>query len=224
MSKVIFVRHGESVWNEARRFQGSSDPELSARGRAQAARVAHRLRADIDPRAEPGRRGGPVAALYTSPLRRAAATAGAIAEVLGLPVRPEEDLREVGLGEWEGMTPAEIDARWGNAYTRWARDPAALVPPGGEGMDAFSARVGCAVDRIRSAHPGADIVIVSHGGAIGTYVCRVLGLGVSSLFRFKLENASLTEIVEDHVGLRLALLNDTSHLRDGATPRPSIVT
>ena len=213
MGKIVFVRHGESVWNEARRFQGNSDPELSARGRAQAARVAHRLRS-----------AAPVAALYTSPLRRAAATAGAIGEALGLPVRPEKDLREVGLGEWEGMTPAEIDARWGNAYTHWVRDPAALVPPGGEGMDAFSARVGCAVDRLRGAHPGADIVIVSHGGAIGTYVCRVLGLGVSSLFRFKLENASLTEIVEDHIGLRLALLNDTSHLRDGATPRPSIVT
>ncbi len=224
MAKMIFVRHGESVWNEARRFQGNSDPELSARGRAQAARVGQRLRADTDPRAELGRRGGPVAALYSSPLRRAAATAAAISEALGLPVRPEKDLREVGLGEWEGMTPAEIDARWADAYSRWVRDPTALVPPGGETMEAFSARVASAVDRFRAAHDGADIVIVSHGGAIGAYLCRVLGLGISSLFRFKLENASLTEIVEDHIGQRLALLNDTSHLRDGATPRPSIVT
>jgi len=213
VSRVIFVRHGESVWNEARRFQGNSDPELSARGRAQAARVAQRLRA-----------AAPVAALYSSPLRRAAATAALISEALGLPVRPEKDLREVGLGEWEGMTPAEIDARWADAYSRWVRDPTALVPPGGETMEAFSARVAAAVDHFRAAHTGADIVIVSHGGAIGVYLCRVLGLGISGLFRFKLENASLTEIAEDHIGQRLALLNDTSHLRDGATPRPSIVT
>lgn len=213
MSKMIFVRHGESVWNEARRFQGNGDPELSARGRAQAARVAHRLAT-----------AGPLGALYTSPLRRAAATAQAIGEVLGLPARPEPDLREMGLGEWEGMTPAEIDARWENAYARWVRDPPAHLPVGGEGMESFSARVAAAVDRIRAAHAGADVVIVSHGGAIGAYLCRVLGMGLSHLFRFKLENASLTEVVEDHIGLRLALLNDTSHLRDGAAPRPSIVT
>ena len=213
MSRVIFVRHGESVWNEARRFQGNSDPELSARGRAQAARVAQRLLA-----------AGPVAAIYTSPLRRAAATAQAIGEALGLPARTEWDLREVGLGEWEGMTPAEIDLRWESAYARWVRDPPAHIPPGGEGMEAFGARVVAAVDRIRAAHAGADVVVVSHGGAIGAYLCRVLGMGLSHLFRFKLENASLSEVVEDHIGLRLALLNDTSHLRDGAAPRPSIVT
>lgn len=213
MAKVIFVRHGESVWNEARRFQGNSDPELSARGRAQAVRVAQRLRG-----------GPPVGALYTSPLCRAAATAEAIGEALGLPVRPEGGVREMGLGAWEGLTPTEVGERWGDAYIRWVRDPAGHVPAGGEGMEAFSIRVSAAVDRIRAAHPGQDVVVVSHGGAIGAYLCRVLGLDISSLFRFKLENASLTEVLEDHVGLRLALLNDTSHLRDGAAPRPSIVT
>jgi len=213
VAKVIFVRHGESVWNEARRFQGNSDPELSARGHAQAARVAQRLRG-----------AGLVAALYTSPLRRAAVTAQAIGEALGLPPRPEHDLREMGLGAWEGLTPTEIGERWGDAYHRWVRDPAGHVPAGGEGMEVFSLRVAAAVDRMRAAHAGQDVVVVSHGGAIGAYLCRVLGLGISSLFRFKLENASLTEVLEDHVGLRLALLNDTSHLRDGAAPRPSIVT
>lgn len=213
MGKLIFVRHGESVWNEARRFQGNSDAELSARGLAQAERVAQRLHASANP-----------AAIYTSPLRRAAATAEVIGGALGLPVWPEDDLREMGLGEWEGLTPAEIDARWGGIYARWVRDPTAHEPPGGERMDAFAARVASAVERIRGAHVGQDIVIVSHGGAIGAYLCRALGVGISSLFRFKLENASLSEIVEDHIGLRLALLNDTSHLRDGATPRPSNVT
>ncbi len=213
MHKLIFVRHGESVWNEARRFQGSSDPELSAHGLAQARLVARRLSGGANP-----------AALYASPLRRAAATAEAIGAALGLPVQPERDLREMGLGEWEGLTHAEIGERWGDVYPRWVRDPAGHVPPGGEDLQAFMARVTFAVERIRAAHAGADVVIVSHGGAIGASVCRVLGLGISSLFRFKLENASLTEIVEDHVGLRLALLNDTSHLRDGAAPRVSIVT
>lgn len=212
MSRVILVRHGESVWNEARRFQGNSDPELSARGREQAGLVARRLALEARP-----------AALYSSPLRRAAATAQILGGALGLPVCLEPDLREMGLGEWEGLTPAEIEERWRGAYVRWVRDPAAHVPPGGEGMEAFLTRVAAAVDRIRGAHAGQDVVIVSHGGAIGAYLCRVLRLGASGLFRFKLENASVTHILEDPVGLRLALLNDTSHLRDGAAPRPSIV-
>ena len=216
MAKVIFVRHGESVWNEGRRFQGQSDPELSPRGQAQAARVAERLRGDIDRRAGPGRRGGPLAALYTSPLRRAAATAEIIGRALGLAPRVEADLQEMALGEWEGQTPAEIRERWGDAYPRWQRDPVGNEPPGGEPMPGFGARVVAAVGRLRAAHGGEDLVIVSHGGAIRAYLCSILGLGLSGLFRFALENASLTEILLDGLGDRLILLNDTSHLWDGA--------
>ncbi len=213
---MIVVRHGESVWNGGRRFQGQSDPELSARGLAQAGRVAERLRADIDRRAEQGRRGGPLAALYTSPLRCAAGTAEGIGRAVGLPPRPERDLQEMALGEWEGRTPIEIRERWGDLYPRWRQDPAGNVPPGGETMEAFGARMGAAVDRLRAAHSPGDIVIVSHSGAIGAYLCRMLGLSLSSLFRFKLENGSLTEVLLDGIGDRLVLLNDTSHLRDAA--------
>lgn len=205
MPKLVFVRHGESLWNEGRRFQGQSDPELSPRGHAQAARVAARLRI-----------AGSLAALYTSPLRRAAETAQVIGQAMGLPPRVEPDLREMGLGAWEGLTPDEIRERWGDAYPRWQRDPVGNEPPGGEAMPGFGARVVAAVGRLRAAHAGEDIVIVSHGGAIRAYLCSILGLGPSSLFRFALENASLTEIVVDGIGDRLILLNDTSHLWDGA--------
>lgn len=210
MAKMILVRHGESVWNEGRRFQGQSDPALGPRGLAQAARVAERLQGS-----------GTFAALYTSPLRRAAATAELIGEALGLPALPERDLQEIGLGEWEGRAAAEIQAGWGEAYLRWRRDPTSFLPSGGEPPEAFGARVAAAVARITAAHPGQDVVIVSHSGVIGACLCAALGLGVSGLFRFKLDNASLTEVVEDGLGPRLALLNDTSHLRDGIPgPRP----
>ena len=221
MSRVIFVRHGESVWNEGRRFQGRSDPGLSPRGLAQAARVAERLRACADPRAEPGRRGGPLAALYTSPLRRAAATAQVIGQAVGLGPRLEADLQEIGLGEWEGLTPAAIRERWGEAYPRWQENPVGNEPPGGEPMHAFGARVVAAVERLRAVHAGEAIVIVSHGGAIRAYLCGILGFGLASLFRFSLANASLTEVRVDAPGARLTLLNDTSHLSDGASPGAS---
>ena len=212
MSKLIFVRHGESVWNAERRFQGTSDPPLSARGHLQAARVAERLGA-----------GAPPAAVYSSPLGRAVATAETIAGTIALPVRVEDSLREMGLGEWEGLTHAEIGARWGDAYQRWVRDPVGNPPPAGEPMGAFGARVAAAVDRIRAAHGEAEVIVVSHSGSIGAYLCVMLGLSLSNLFRFRLENASLTEVVVDWVGTRLALLNDTSHLRNGAGPAGAVV-
>jgi alpha-ribazole phosphatase/probable phosphoglycerate mutase len=205
VAKVIFVRHGESVWNEGRRLQGQSDPELSPRGQAQAACVAERLRG-----------AGSLAAIYTSPLRRAAETAEVIGRAAGLRPRVEPDLREMGLGAWEGLTPDEICERWGDAYSLWQRDPVGNEPPGGEPMAGFGARVVAAVERLRAAHAGEALVIVSHGGAVRAYLCSVLGLGLGRMFRLALENASLTEIFLDGIGDRLTLLNDTSHLGDGA--------
>jgi len=205
VASVVFVRHGESVWNTERRFQGNSDPALSPRGLVQAGLVARRLAERPHP-----------AAIYTSPLSRAAITAGIIGETLGLPARPVRGLREIALGEWEGLSVVEIQTRWGETYQRWQRDPSSHVPHGGEDMTAFGARVTAAVEGIRAAHAGEEVVIISHAGAIGAYLCGALGLDVSQLFRFEIENASLTEVVVEGIGHRLTLLNDTSHLQDGA--------
>src|SRR3972149_3999935 len=101
MSRFILVRHGESVWNSQRRIQGSLDPELSPRGRRQTDLLVSHLR----PHLTPG-----VAAIVTSPLRRAAQTADQIAVAYRIPVVHEPDLREMSLGEWEGKTVAEIQA------------------------------------------------------------------------------------------------------------------
>ncbi len=116
MPRFILVRHGESIWNSERRIQGSLDPDLSPRGRRQTDLLVSHLRADIRQ---------PVAAVYTSPLRRAAQTAGQIAEALRLPVIPDPDLRELFLGNWEGKTVAEIQA----SAPGW-RIPRPFRPPG----------------------------------------------------------------------------------------------
>ncbi len=94
MAKFILVRHGESVWNSQRRIQGNQDPELSKRGRQQTELLIAHLKAHITKA---------VAAIYTSPLRRATETADRIARAFGLPVIPDSGLREMSLGKWEGM-------------------------------------------------------------------------------------------------------------------------
>ena len=137
---LVLVRHGESTWVAEGRVQGGSDPPLSPLGHRQAALVADRL-------ADPGRRpalpvpGGPPAACWHSPLRRAAATAAAIAGRWE-PLAPtaDERLREIGQGEWEGLTADEVRTRYRELRAAWRRDPVHAHAPGGESLQEVERR------------------------------------------------------------------------------------
>jgi len=208
MARYILIRHGESVWNGERRIQGNQDPVLSARGRRQADLVAAHIS---------GRFPKSPAAIYTSPLRRAAETAERIGRAVGLPVIPEPDLREMCLGTWEGMTVSEIRAAFPGSYERWLLDPLAHPAPGGEHLEAFARRVTGAFDRMRVARPGADLILVSHGGAIRALLCHILGLPIRSLFRIKQDNTALNIVDVDDATRRVAQINDTCHLAEAGT-------
>jgi alpha-ribazole phosphatase len=206
MSRFVLIRHGESVWNSERRIQGSLDPELSRRGRRQTELLVSHLETLMP---------HPVAAIYASPLRRAAQTAGQIAGTLHLPVIHDPDLREMFLGTWEGKTDAEIRAAFPGRYERWLEDPLAFPAPGGEELRAFERRVVGAIQRMQRDHPGADLMVVSHGGVIKALLCFALGLPVRHLFRLKQDNTAVNRIQLDGQTRRVLLLNDTCHLRDG---------
>jgi broad specificity phosphatase PhoE len=206
MPKVILVRHGESVWNRERRIQGSLDPELSDRGRRQTDLLVSHLRAHLTPA---------VAAIVTSPLRRAAQTADQIAAAYHLPVVPDADLREMSLGRWEGMTVSEIQAAYPGCYESWLEDPLAFPAPGGEDLRAFERRVVGALERVQGAHQGGDLILVSHGGVIKALLCFALGLDARYLFRLKQDNTAVNQIELDGRVRRVLLLNDTCHLNQG---------
>ncbi len=211
MARYILIRHGESMWNGERRIQGNQDPPLSARGRRQAKCLVACLGAHLST---------PAAAVYTSPLRRAAETAAQIGRDLGRDVLPEPGLREMSLGKWEGMTVPEIQAAFPGTYEQWLSDPLAHPAPGGEDLDAFARRVIGAFDRMRAAHPGQNLVLVSHGGAIKALLCAILELPIRSLFRFKQDNTAVNIIEIDDVTRRIVLVNDTCHLAEvGLRPR-----
>ncbi len=206
MAKIILVRHGESVWNNQRRIQGSRDPDLSQRGRRQTDLLVSHLRAHLTP---------VVAAIFTSPLRRAAQTADQIAAAYRIPVVREPDLREMSLGKWEGMTVAEILATYPGCYEQWLEDPFAFPAPGGEDLRVFERRVVGALERMRGDHPGVDLIVVSHGGVIKALLCFALGLDVRYLFRLKQDNTAVNQIELDGQMRRVLLLNDTCHLSQG---------
>jgi len=202
--RLLIARHGQSLWNEHRRFQGATDVGLSALGIKQARALGRAVR---------GRR---LAAAYVSPMQRALDTARIALADTTVPIVPIEELRELSLGDWEGCTVDEIRGREGDPYLRWVRAPVDCPPPGSEALHEVSGRVVRAIDRIAAAHPnGDDVLVVAHGGVISVYACHLLGCSLNTLWRLKIDNASLT-VVEPP---RVVTLNDTSHLQVGGLER-----
>ena len=195
--RLYIARHGQSLWNEVRRFQGTTDVALSALGMRQAEALGRAVR---------GRR---LAAAYVSPMQRAVETARIALADTPVPIVPVDELRELSLGEWEGCTVDEVRGRDGDPYLRWVRAPVDCPPPGAEALHEVAGRVGRAIDRIAAAHPnGDDVLVVAHGGVISVYACCLLGCSLNTLWRLRIDNASLT-VVEPP---RVVTLNDTSHL------------
>ena len=158
---LLVARHGETDWNLERRWQGHAESDLSAKGRAQAQALGEQLR----------ERG--IAAIYSSDLRRARDTAGIVGGELGLPVRVEQALREVDVGEWSGLTTDEIEARYPEGVAR--RRSGGTGWEQGESVDAMSARIAAALIELAVAHDGETVLVVTHGGPIRE-VRRAAGL------------------------------------------------
>ena len=152
MTRLLVVRHGQSVWNAERRWQGRADPPLSELGRRQAAA------------AEPG----DVDLVVTSPLSRAHETAVILAGSTGAPLAEvHADLQEREAGEWTGMTRAEIARRYPGAPRDGRR------PPGYEPDDAVRARVEHRLRDVASRHRGRTVLVVTHGGVIGVAAAMI---------------------------------------------------
>jgi broad specificity phosphatase PhoE len=205
MSRLLLARHGQSVSNAVRRFQGVQDVALSELGERQAAALGQALR---------HRR---VTAVYTSPLERARRTAEIAVEGLGLSVTQVHELRELSLGDWEGRTVEEISSLPGDPYTQWVRDPVACLPPGAEPLADVQLRVVGAMSDIAAAHPnGQEALVVCHGGVISAYLAFCLGLPLGSIWRLTLSNGSITEIAPPIV----RSVNSTRHLAGLAAGGP----
>ncbi len=161
MTMLILVRHGETEWNVAGRYQGQADPPLNARGRAQVKEIAAQLaRIRID-------------SIYTSDLQRALETAGIIGKRLKLPVQVDQGLREVNQGEWEGLLVTDVQMRYPREWAALKSDPLNARAPGGESVSEVASRVHAAADKIARKHPAETVLIVSHGLALATLLCRV---------------------------------------------------
>ena len=165
MTTIYLARHGESDWNAANRFQGLSDRPLTELGRRQAEALADELATTASP-----------SAIYSSPLRRAFETAAIVGTRTGLEPRPVDDLREVDVGGWAGLSRSDVESRFPEAFRRWL--------DGGEGWEDgesyadMSARVLAALTGVAESHPGAEVLVVSHGGPIRAIQAAAAGMDV----------------------------------------------
>ncbi len=173
MTDVYLIRHGD--FGDVIDRTGIGSSPLSPRGVAQAQRLRDRLAATREIKAD---------VLLSSPLTRARQTADIIAPALHLPIIIEDDVQEFRLGAMEGMTEAEIVARYG--IVDFAQEPERPVLPDGESWGQFVARISRAFDRITTVYDGKTIVIVCHDGVITASFQYFLGLDlkfVKGLFR-----------------------------------------
>jgi alpha-ribazole phosphatase len=193
---IYLLRHGEVAQADPRRFIGHLDVPLSAHGEAQCRVQARRLR------------GAPIAALYTSDLRRARRSGELIGVPHGLAPILVPDLREMAMGRWEGLTADEIRQREPHAFADWMARIGEFPFPEGESVPDLVARVGPAFDAIVAKSSGSAIAIVAHGGTNRALLCRVLGLPLSRLLALGQDYGALTVLERRRDAWALRRLNE----------------
>jgi probable phosphoglycerate mutase len=214
MTIFYLIRHGETDWNQSGRWQGHADVPLNALGRAQAQRLAERLR----------RERAPLDAIYSSDLLRAWETAQALGEAVGLAPQSLPALREIDVGGWSGLTRVEVLARDRDLMERL--ESGEDVPRGGSGerfADLYH-RVVETVEQLVAAHPAGRLALVTHGGPVRALLLHAARDKRNALPRpLHIGNTSVSLLAGGRAGWKLDIVNDMSHLEDG-TQAPDMMS
>lgn len=207
-TRIVLVRHAETEWNRAGRFQGQQDSPLTDHGIAQARAVAARLR-NLS-----------FTALYSSDQGRSLATAGYLQAATGCPILQDARLRERAYGLFEGLTREEAAARYPELYGAYIRSrDATFHLPGGESRGELLERGRTILAELAQRHAGATVVIVSHGGFITALLAHILGVPPELRPGFVIVNGSLSVVAQDAARWVVECLGDTCHLhRPGIAP------
>jgi alpha-ribazole phosphatase len=189
VTRFWWVRHGPT---HAKTMVGWTDLAADLSDTAALARLSAHL---------PG-----AAVVISSDLARAVATADALCP--GRPRLPHDAaLRELHFGAWEMRSFAEVEAE-SPAHIRAFWDaPGDVCPPGGESWNDLSARIAAATDRLLAAHPGRDIIVVAHFGAILAALQRAGGLTAQQVFAHRIDNLSVTRLCHGPQGWTIGTIN-----------------
>ncbi len=184
MTKLILVRHGESVANFDGVFTGQSNLPLTDRGFAQAKAAAEYLKTNEK-----------ISRVYASPLKRAYDTGCAIANACGAKLIPCEDLMEINAGEWEGKRFDDLVVDYADSYSLWINDIGKSHPDGGETPKELFERCIKAVNTIVKQNPDSTVVLATHATPIRVLTAHWSGVDIADLKNVPWSlNASITEI------------------------------
>jgi probable phosphoglycerate mutase len=201
-TELWVTRHGETVWNNLRKYQGHLHGELSMHGRRQAEALATRLASEG------------FAALYSSDLQRASRTAECIAAKSRHPIQRDGRLRERNLGIFQGLNSQQIQQQYPDDYEKYMSNDENYVIPEGESRRQRYDRVTQCTREIVEQHVGQRVVIVTHGGPLSDLFCYTLQIPLDEPRRFKLYNAGLNVFLISNGQWRLGTWGDISHLRE----------
>ncbi len=203
MTEIIFIRHGETLWNIEGRVMGQLDSPLSKLGEKQAQAIARRLSATSFDH------------LYSSDLGRAVQTANTIALECDRKVVLDKQLRERNMGVFQGRTREEKKAEYPDVWKECkALGADFVIPGGGESQNQRLARSIKVMNRLADAHPDETIVIVSHDGILRGFLSYLLGLEANSETRIVRANASYNCFLKNGGIWRLKVWGDVSHLQN----------
>lgn len=197
---VYLIRHAETTWNAEVRLQGTLDAPLSERGVRQVRHLVEALRSVS------------LAALYSSPLPRAQATARPLSDACGLPLQIVDDLREMHQGDWEGRLVEEVAAADGERLQAWRNSPAEVRLPGGESLADVHTRAMRAFGVLITRHRRETIAVVAHGGVNRAILLTLQGAPLGDFRQIRQHNACMNIIEVDDTRSRVLTLNDTRHL------------
>lgn len=201
---LYFLRHGQTASSRDNVFCGSGlDPELTPAGLEMAQAFTNAYRSSS------------WSAVYASPLRRTVMTAQPFCEAVGATMVLRDELKEIGYGNWEGMTVEAVSGEYHDDYLRWVADPAWFPPTGGERAVAIAHRGLRVIEEIKEQFTDGNILIVSHKATIRIILCSLLGIDVGR-FRYRLACpvASVSTIEFNAQGPLLRVLADRMHLSE----------
>ncbi|HLZ09716.1 MAG TPA: histidine phosphatase family protein [Chloroflexota bacterium] len=203
-TRVLLVRHGESVDNVAGRISGWTDSVLTEVGREQARRMARHVSSHYRP-----------SAVYSSTLRRATLTAAPLADMIGTTVVIRPNLRELHFGVAEGLSLEEVRERHAPVWERaQSEDDLSFGWPGGETRAEFYDRIRRELADIVSSHRGETVAVVSHGGVISSLLADLLVGNPAAWRRYLLHNCALTDLSASGEVITVREWNVTEHLHD----------
>ncbi len=181
---VDLIRHGEPVGG--RRYRGRTDDPLSEKGWNQmwAAVGEYRCWQQI----------------VSSPLLRCSEFAHELGRRLDIPVGLDDRLAELGYGEWEGKTAAELTAHDPDLLLRYRRDPLNNRPAGAEELADFAVRVSAAWRQITEQQRDRHVLVVAHAGVIRMIMAQMLAMPLSHLFRIQVGNAAISRFTVEGEG------------------------